>query len=52
MMDNQIIILVLLCLLFFYYNSTERFENTLACSDKKINEAIYKYRVNSLNRTI
>jgi hypothetical protein len=52
MIDNEIIILVLVCLLFFYYNSTERFENTMVCSDKKINEAMYKYRVNDMNRTI
>jgi hypothetical protein len=52
MIDNQIIILILVCLLIFYYNcnSTDKFENTKECYDKALNNAIYKYNVNTINR--
>lgn len=49
-MNNEMILLVLVCLLIFYYNSAEHFENTKECSKKQINEAMYKYHVNTINR--
>lgn len=56
-MDNNILLLGLLILfLIYYYNSKEKFENEKGmeknkeCSRVALNNAIYGYNVNMINR--
>ena len=56
-MDNYILLVGLLLLFLIYYKSCERFENTnikntknKECSRLSLNNSIYDYNVNIINR--
>jgi hypothetical protein len=55
-MDNYILLLGLVMVLYLLYKSNETFENenkmqkTRECSRVAVNDAIYGYNVNTINR--
>lgn len=53
-MDSNYVLLLLVVIFFIYFmNSKENFENedkSRACSRRAIDQGIYRYRVNMINR--